>query len=56
MKFLYAGIIALGSLFSAVALADQDMMNTQPKAPTSSRKRKAREWFARTKMAAPTRK
>ena len=30
MKILYAGIIALGSLFSAAAMADQDMMNTQP--------------------------
>ncbi len=30
MKILYAGIITLGSLFSAMATADEDMMNTQP--------------------------
>ncbi|EWC42778.1 hypothetical protein GFL09_02670 [Pseudomonas stutzeri] len=30
MKILYAGTIALCSLLSTVATADQDMMNTQP--------------------------
>ncbi|MCQ4297045.1 hypothetical protein NAU58_15825 [Pseudomonas stutzeri] len=30
MKILYAGAIVLSGLFSAAAMADQDMMNTQP--------------------------
>lgn len=30
MKILYAGAIVLSGLFSVTAMADQDMMNTQP--------------------------
>ncbi len=43
MKTLYAGIIALGSLFSAVALADQDMMNTQSQGTNIQQEKKGEE-------------